>query len=231
MKQCLLPGLLAFFCLQHSILTAQTYTSITVDTSVHYNITMEPGMTYYYSTFAGSTGMPAATVLGFVDGNDDPIDFLEIEIDRVLLAGIGGGIFIYAIQFNVQLGSNPPPPGTIDDVSMVSVFLNSSGTVIGGYVRRNMSITVEGTSAVFSTDRDARVSVYPNPTADRATIEWSDKQHVERLELWNAQGAKIMAQEITGNSQGINLATYPAGIYYLRLYSGQQFYSRTIVKN
>ncbi|MCB0534759.1 MAG: T9SS type A sorting domain-containing protein [Lewinellaceae bacterium] len=231
MKQFLLPALLAFFCLQHSILTAQTYTSITVDTSVHFNITMEPGMTYYYSTFAGSTGAPAATVLGFVDGNDDPIDFLEIEIDRVLLAGIGGGIFIYAIQFNLQLGSNPPPPGTIDNVSMVSVFLNSSGTIIGGYVRSNMSITVEGTSAVFSADRDARVSVYPNPAADWATIEWSDKQDVERLELWSAQGAKIMDQKTSNNSHQLNLSAYPAGMYYLRLYSGQQMYAHTLVKN
>lgn len=234
MKQFLLPALLAFFCLQHSILTAQTYTNITVDTSVHFNITLEPGTTYYYSTLSGSTAPASSTILGFVDADNNPIDFLEIEIDDVKLVGLvtPGPIYVYKVEFQLRLDNNPPPPGTIAGVSMVTIFLNSSGATIGGIVRSNMSITVEGTSAVFSADRDARVSVYPNPAADWTTIEWSDKQDVERLELWSAQGAKIMAQEITGNTaQSLNLAAYPAGMYYLRLYSGQQMYAHTLVKN
>ncbi len=65
---------------------------------------------------------------------------------------------------------------------------------------------------------DLEVKIYPNPAQKSITI--SGLNDKATIEIYNSLGAKIMSQKFIGNTQ-FNI-DFPAGIYYAKIYSGEQ---------
>lgn len=117
------------------------------------------------------------------------------------------------LLLNVAMGGNVI--GTIDP------NFNEDSMVID-YVRvyQNNSLTIEDVE-------EQHFRIYPNPASSQISIQTN--QHIDRVELYNVLGQKII--EKRNNVRQLNLQGVNAGIYLLRIYANGQVTIKRIVKN
>jgi hypothetical protein len=58
------------------------------------------------------------------------------------------------------------------------------------------------------------VSVYPNPTKDVLTVE---AENISSVVVYNSLGQKVFAQTFDGNEAKIDMSSFDAGIYMVRV--------------
>ncbi|MBI9035743.1 MAG: T9SS type A sorting domain-containing protein [Bacteroidales bacterium] len=62
--------------------------------------------------------------------------------------------------------------------------------------------------------------VYPNPVLDKLLVEiMEDKTSFSSLEIMNSKGSIIFQKEATDNILEIDVSEFPAGIYYIKVFS------------
>jgi hypothetical protein len=79
---------------------------------------------------------------------------------------------------------------------------------------------------------DANVSIFPNPTKDFLTIENNSDQELEEVIIYNTLGEQILRKTtsiyLNGN-ETIQLDHLDAGIYYVKIRSGNAWMSRKVI--
>lgn len=76
------------------------------------------------------------------------------------------------------------------------------------------------------------ITVYPNPSKNRFTIEVKDNAQVETLSLLNTIGQEFeIKPKLESNAIVIDLNSFPNGIYFLLLEIEGQVYTKKLVKN
>lgn len=101
------------------------------------------------------------------------------------------------------------------------------------------SYRVRATGIESITDNDVSVSVYPNPLADKAMIEFNTKKSYNNTSasIYDASGALVFNTNIGTVSEGnhsfqINANDYSNGIYFVRLVSnGTTLATKSFIKN
>ncbi len=63
--------------------------------------------------------------------------------------------------------------------------------------------------------------VYPNPASEKLHIEHGDQLKEVRIEIVNAAGIKVLSEKV--REEPINLRSLSSGIYFYRLYEGNEF--------
>jgi hypothetical protein len=76
------------------------------------------------------------------------------------------------------------------------------------------TVNVEDTLALDSTEINS-VSIYPNPTASKWTIESS--RVINTLTLFNLLGQKVLDQTVNGTKVNIDASNLKAGVYMLKI--------------
>ena len=81
----------------------------------------------------------------------------------------------------------------------------------------------------------ASISLYPNPTASQATLEWNaNSSATTSWTLYNSLGqvvyTELLASRTGHNTQALNLRAYAAGIYFLTLEADGQVLGRARVQ-
>lgn len=78
------------------------------------------------------------------------------------------------------------------------------------------------------------VSVYPNPALQNVTVQASVTHTSSRLELLNAQGARLRAHTLPVLNGSVDytlsIANLPSGVYILKIWDGETFCIKRIVK-
>jgi Secretion system C-terminal sorting domain len=70
-------------------------------------------------------------------------------------------------------------------------------------------------------DRDTTdILAYPNPASDNITISGTDKP--DRLEVYSQTGQLLSQETITTVNHALDISTYATGIYFLKIYRGNQ---------
>lgn len=78
-----------------------------------------------------------------------------------------------------------------------------------------IQIAKEGTTAVLPTAApELNIKVFPNPVRHVLQLQ-TDFVGLTDVELFNAQGKRLVQQQFTGHAQ-VNFRSYPAGLYWLR---------------
>ena len=83
-----------------------------------------------------------------------------------------------------------------------------------------------------ATFENLKLKLYPNPTKGRIGLEINqinDDLKI-RVVILDANGKKLSSQKINSNMTHLNLAPYPAGIYFLKLVSGDQHRILKVIK-
>ncbi|MCB0696728.1 MAG: T9SS type A sorting domain-containing protein [Chitinophagaceae bacterium] len=98
-----------------------------------------------------------------------------------------------------------------------------------------VTIVAEGTAVNEVTGNVVSVNLYPNPTTDKITVTLSDLQQAPlTIELYNITGKKIstlVEQQVqNANTYQFNLAENDAGVYFLKIVSGNNISYKRIVR-
>lgn len=149
--------------------------------------------------------------------------------------------FSAPIGYWVQLGDTlvELPPSitqyTFSDVAPGYYQVIVRAIYEGGYINsQSTTITV---TEVANNDLVASVTmlqVLPNPVYGQTKLSWqSDKAGKATITLYNLRGQIVMAQEmqsVTGeNSYTLNCANLPSGVYFMRLRTRNEVFSKRLV--
>jgi hypothetical protein len=75
--------------------------------------------------------------------------------------------------------------------------------------------------------------VYPNPTTGSFTLELSEvsETSVVKVEIYGMRGEKILNDQFTGEKKHeFSLESNPTGIYFIRVFCGDNLGSQKIIK-
>ncbi|HEX7070029.1 MAG TPA: T9SS type A sorting domain-containing protein [Rhodothermales bacterium] len=74
-------------------------------------------------------------------------------------------------------------------------------------------------------------SIYPNPFADRFTIETNDRVALPlRFEVIDALGRRVLAGTIDESQTTVDASALAAGFYFVRITDGAQVATRAVVR-
>jgi hypothetical protein len=120
---------------------------------------------------------------------------------------------------------------------------NNSGTNLYSYTDNSISHPVyfyrlkmtdqDGNftySKIIKTEKGStgKLEIFPNPVTNNLSI--SGLNAMGNLEIMTLHGASLKRLSITGNTQTINLANYPAGMYILKYTTGRNTVYQKLVK-
>lgn len=98
----------------------------------------------------------------------------------------------------------------------------SLGTLDGTYTFEGLcSLSVDE----FSLDA---ISIYPNPTTEKVTIDANPSIQINNIELYDITGKLVLKKE---NSSSVSLSELHSGIYMMRIKTDNGLVTRKIVKN
>lgn len=88
-------------------------------------------------------------------------------------------------------------------------------------------IVITNTTSMSTTDiqENFNVAVYPNPTQDVIYVKSTDA--IQQLNLFDAKGSLLKSE---GNTSSISLKELPKGIYFLRIKTETETFSKKVVK-
>jgi len=76
----------------------------------------------------------------------------------------------------------------------------------------------------------ATIHIFPNPFANFINIETTTNNHLTQVSVFDLKGQEIIKQSSTGQKAVIDLASYPNGLYMIRVISGDIIQTRLIQK-
>lgn len=214
-------------------LNATTGAAFTVPTTTTGTFAPFAGAQAAYLTSANLSSNPGST-----STNGVPANGLEIVVSRSAM-GIptaGGQVRVFALQNNQDGGfisSDYIPQGPADNTNPGQ---NVDFTAIAGTQAATLTLTANGLSVVTST-RDAvatalKFGVYPNPSADVATIDYvvPGQQEVS-LDVFNSLGQRVrtLASGKQAGPQSYPLDNLASGAYFVKLRVGAQSTNQRIV--
>jgi hypothetical protein len=117
----------------------------------------------------------------------------------------------------------------------VGVGKNGEGELgIGTLVDSNVPVEVTGVCAIASGVAEAEeggsITVFPNPTTGKFTVEGLDMSRTASLEVRNVMGEEVMRSDITGVSSEIDLSSQPDGIYFMTIMTADEIISQRVIK-
>ena len=89
-------------------------------------------------------------------------------------------------------------------------------------------VTLVKAGANVDDNKVSLFTVYPNPAADNILVE--SQVTVNRLEIYNMTGQKILENEVNASTFNVDIAALPAGSYIIRLKSDGMIQNRKFVK-
>jgi hypothetical protein len=72
-------------------------------------------------------------------------------------------------------------------------------------------------------------SIYPNPTSDKVTIEFTGSIQGASLQLCDVQGRILMSKIVLSNTETITVGQFEAGTYFLSIKGTKQVLVKQII--
>lgn len=123
-----------------------------------------------------------------------------------------------------------PAEGTGDITFYASALAaNGNGSTGGDRVLVNTLSLKEGARIIGSAlpMENIQVTLYPNPAVNTVHIQGSSK-HIDRILVFNSQGVNLLN---TGFQPILDIGQWESGVYFIKLQSGNQSITKTLVKN
>lgn len=99
-------------------------------------------------------------------------------------------------------------------------------------VRNSWKYYYSGYTAYSSVHENASLAngviVYPNPSSDNFTVELQTGS--AELKIYDVFGRQISATEIAGGKSVIETASFPAGIYFLKVSTNEGYCGKTLIR-
>jgi len=92
--------------------------------------------------------------------------------------------------------------------------LSSAGDLIIDYITFNNNATLSDDEVDFK--EDVNISLYPNPATDILNIKTNNKTTINKIEVYNILGQKILQQ--ADNNNTIIISGFTKGVYFAKIY-------------
>jgi hypothetical protein len=144
------------------------------------------------------------------------------NIDAVIaLGGLPAGGMYYGN--NVTGNTFDPATAAIGTTPISYVYVDVNGCTDTA----NSSITVDVCTGIENV-QTGNANAYPNPFTDRLTL--TSTTIIERVEVYNAAGQLLFAQQTNATMVELNMSEYESGVYFVRLTGGEASTMITAVK-
>ncbi len=102
-----------------------------------------------------------------------------------------------------------------NDLFDIEMTKNKVGFIVGsdGLILRNTNIT----SIMQQEISDINISIFPNPTTDKITLNFQEFSEYE-IKIYNSEKV-IKSITIIGNKTDLNIANLPSGVYFIKIKS------------
>ncbi len=153
---------------------------------------------------------------------------------------------LIANPYKVELLSNPIINGAVATVNLNNevVYTPAVGLMatdsfqyrvyddLGFFFFLTIVVTVTGITGVDELVQQLAFSVYPNPCANVLSVRLQANTGPVALSVYNAVGALVVAEQTEAEANGFELQTtnWPAGVYFVRVKSGDLIATKKIVK-
>jgi hypothetical protein len=81
-------------------------------------------------------------------------------------------------------------------------------------------------AAISTADEDSLVTAYPNPAADKITVDYGGSARNYQLKLYNAYDQLVVERAGTKRACTMAVAKLPEGLYYLHVITDKGIVSR-----
>lgn len=115
------------------------------------------------------------------------------------------------------------PEGTYE------IVVSHKGSLVGG--SQNYSLIVSGIDddgVGIDSFNESLVFIYPNPTTDILNFDVIGNLILDKIEIYDTIGKRILVSDINNNS--INISHLTAGVYFVKVYSGDSHATKKIIK-
>lgn len=96
---------------------------------------------------------------------------------------------------------------------------------LGTYYAMSCPFAIESELATAENTLSSQVSIYPNPSSGHFTIEAEGMKHIE---IFNALGQCIKAENVDNEILEINLGNVHSGIYLIRIFTETEIISKSV---
>ena len=122
-----------------------------------------------------------------------------------------------------------------DTVAFTSLAFNPSGQPYVAYSdgANSQKATVMKYDSVMvgiNELQESMLSIYPNPSTDKITIELSGSVKESYLAIVNTEGQQLLTRQITDPKTQIDISNLPNGVYFVRLTNDKSVEVRKFVK-
>lgn len=105
---------------------------------------------------------------------------------------------------------------TVTDLEPSSIYMVKAYAVINGVPYYGPEATFQ-TGTVGINEFEQSLKLYPNPTSNVLNVEGED---MNSIEVYNAVGQRVMAQEVNGNKAQVSTESLNNGVYFIRVLTG-----------
>lgn len=124
-------------------------------------------------------------------------------------------------------------PDTSNNQSLIAVYpnpgtYNISLTTANAYGTSNTvtkTVIIEGCNTTVAESVKQLIKVYPNPANDLLTIDSGDLNGIKTIEIIDVQGKLVRSENSPGQVIMIDIASLPAGTYFLSIKMDGEVYS------
>jgi len=209
---------------------------------------VEPGFDDYlnYTIYFQNTGTAPAFNIRLADTLDTNLDLSTFQVTNYshpVLTYLHGNVLTFRFN-NIML-----PDSTTDlegSIGFVQYRIKPIAGLMAGTV-------IENTAHIFFDFNDAIVTnttvneyviptsvagfskqnnlmLFPNPASGLFTIEWNYRNTQSTIEVFNMNGVRVLQKQSYQNREEMDLSTYPAGVYMVRVSNSQTVLQTKLIK-
>jgi acetyl esterase/lipase len=131
------------------------------------------------------------------------------------------------VTTNPQTGATAPNPNRALDSVKAAAYLD---TVILFTTRRMVkALNLPTSTSVDKALLNSKLTIYPNPAAERVVIETGDQQiQINGAELYDYQGRVLRLYDVKGTYTELDLSAFPTGNYIIHIFTNKGDLSKPI---
>lgn len=120
--------------------------------------------------------------------------------------------------------------GTNGPASSVAVMQNNADSATAFYGTTVPCVCSPNPLGVNEQQEEKSIRLFPNPSTDNVTVYWQPQTAGARIEMYNLTGQIVLSQTINKSNTVLQLESFPAGVYLLRITDGATVSTTKLVK-
>jgi uncharacterized repeat protein (TIGR01451 family) len=201
---------------------------------------------FNYTIYFQNTGTAPAFNIRLADTLDTNLDLSTFQVtnySHAVLTYLHGNVLTFRFN-NIML-----PDSTTDlegSIGFVQYRIKPiAGLPVGTVIENTAHIFFDFNDAIVTNTtlneyviptsvaalaQQGNLMLFPNPASGLFTIEWNNQNTLSAIEVFNMNGVRVLQKQSNQNREVMDLSTYPAGVYMVRVSNSQYVMQTKLIK-